>query len=160
MPNWSGGILTTCGQALQAKVDAGQTTLTFTKMKIGSGVLGISGIFASENITTLTGVITNAGVTTGFQVRELGVFATDPALGEILYSVTIDSAPDYLPPEGGAVAVFQEFNYNIAVSNAANVSAILSTSGLVTVGMLQQHNHDGTGANGPKLGSNALLDDA
>lgn len=179
MPNWSGGILTTRGQALQAKVDAGQTTLTFTKMKIGSGVLGsgqsledltdlitpkqnigISSISASGNITTLTGVITNAGITTGYQVRELGVFATDPTLGEILYSVTIDSAPDYLPPEGGAVAVSQEFNYKIAVSNAANVSATISTSGLVTVGMLQQHNHDGTGTNGPKLGSNALLDGA
>ncbi|WP_333593593.1 tail fiber protein [Anaerospora hongkongensis] len=179
MPNWSGGILTTRGQALQAKVDAGQTTLTFTKMKIGSGVLGsgqsledltdlitpkqnigISGISASGNITTLTGVITNAGVTTGYQVRELGVFATDPALGEILYSVTIDSAPDYLPPEGGAVAVSQEFNYKIAVSNAANVSATISTSGLVTVGMLQSHNHNGIGTNGPRLGSSALLDGA
>lgn len=179
MPNWSGGILTTRGKNLQAKVDAGQTTLTFTKMKIGSGILPngqslesltelitpkqnipISGIAVNGNMTTLTAVITNAGVTAGYQVRELGVYATDPTLGEILYSVTVDSAPDYLPEEGGAVAVSQEFNYNIAVSNAANVSAILSTSGLVTVGMLQQHNHDGTGANGPKLGSNALLDGA
>ncbi len=179
MPNWSGGILTTRGKNLQAKVDAGQTTLTFTKMKIGSGILPngqslesltelitpkqnipISGIAVNGNITTLTAVITNAGVTAGYQVRELGVYATDPTLGEILYSITVDSAPDYLPPEGGAVAVSQEFNYNIAVSNAENVSAILSTSGLVTVGMLQQHNHDGTGSNGPKLGSNAFLDGA
>ena len=179
MPNWSGGILTTRGKNLQAKVDAGQTTLTFTKMKIGSGILPngqslesltelitpkqnipISGIAVNGNITTLTAVITNAGVAAGYQVRELGVYATDPTLGEILYSVTVDSAPDYLPEEGGAVAVSQEFNYHIAVSNAANVTATLSTSGLVTVGMLQQHNHDGTGSNGPKLGSNALLDGA
>lgn len=179
MPNWSGGILTTRGKNLQAKVDAGQTTLTFTKMKIGSGILPngqslesltelitpkqnipISGIVVNGNITTLTAVITNAGVTAGYQVRELGVYATDPTLGEILYSVTIDSTPDYLPEEGSAVAVSQEFNYHIAVSNAANVSATLSTSGLVTVGMLKNHNHDGTGTNGPKLGSNALLDGA
>lgn len=179
MPNWSGGILTTRGKNLQAKVDAGQTTLTFTKMKIGSGILPngqslesltelitpkqnipISGIAVNGNITTLTAVITNAGVTAGYQVRELGIYATDPTLGEILYSVTVDSAPDYLPPEGGAVAVSQEFNYHIAVSNAANVSATLSTSGLVTVGMLKAHNHDGTGSNGPKLGSSALLEGA
>lgn len=179
MPNWSGGILTTRGKNLQAKVDAGQTTLTFTKMKIGSGILPngqslesltelitpkqnipISGIAVNGNITTLTAVITNAGVTEGYQIRELGVYATDPTLGEILYSVTVDSAPDYFPPEGGAAAVSQEFNYHIAVSNAANVSATLSTSGLVTVGMLQNHNHDGTGNNGPRLGSSALLDGA
>lgn len=179
MPNWSGGILTTRGKNLQAKVDAGQTKLVFTKMKIGSGILPngqslesltelispkqnivISGVVANGNITTLTGVITNSGLATGYQVRELGVYATDPTLGEILYSVTVDSAPDYLPEEGGAVAVSQEFNYHIAVSNAANVSATISTSGLVTVGILQSHNHDGTGTNGPKLGSNALLDGA
>lgn len=161
MPNWSGGILTTQGQALQAKVDAGQTTLNFTKMKLGSGVLAngqnlqsltdliapqqnvpISGISVSGNITTLTGVITNSGLATGYQVRELGVFAQDPAAGEILYSITIDSMPDFLPPEGGATAVSQEFNYHIAVSNAANVSATISTSGLVTVGMLQDHTNN------------------
>ncbi|HWR07740.1 hypothetical protein [Sporomusa sp.] len=176
MPNWSGGILTVRGQALQAKVDAGHA-LTLTKMKIGSGVLpagqnlqdltdlvspekniSISGIAAKDNITTITGVITNGGLAIGFHVRELGIFAQDPDVGEILYSVTADSAPDYLPAEGGSVAVSQEFNYHIAVSNAAQVSAVLSTSGLVTVGMLQQHTHDGTGSNGPKISYNNLVD--
>ncbi|WP_094607722.1 hypothetical protein SPSIL_009160 [Sporomusa silvacetica DSM 10669] len=175
MANWSGGVLTTKGQALQAKVDAGQTTLTLTKMKIGSGVLAdgqslealtdlispqqnisISGISASDNVTTITGVVTNSGLTAGFYVRELGVFATDPDDGEILYSATTDSAPDYLPEAGSSVTVSQEFNYYIAVSNTSTVSATLSTSGLVTVGMLQSHTHDGTGSNGPQLGSDGL----
>ena len=152
MPNWSGGILTTKGQALQAKVDAGQTTLTVTKMKIGSGVLPsgqtlqalndlvtpelvvpISNVSASGNITTITGVITNTGVTNGFSVRELGTFAQDPTLGEILYSITIDSAPDYFPPEGGAVTVSEEFAMNIVVSNTDSVTASISPTGLVTV---------------------------
>ncbi|GMB00447.1 hypothetical protein [Pelosinus sp. IPA-1] len=161
MPNWSGGILTTKGQALQAKVDAGQTLLTLTKMKIGSGVLPtgqtlqglndlvapemivpISAVSAEGNVSTITGVITNAGLTNGFNVRELGVFAQDPTLGEILYSITTDSAPDYFPPEGGAITVSEEFNYHITVSNASNVTAVLNSSGLVTVSILQQHNSD------------------
>lgn len=165
MPNWSGGILTTKGQALQAKVDAGQTTLNLTKMKIGSGVLPngqslqslndlvapelivpISGASANGNITTVTGVITNTGIENGFNVRELGLFAQDPTLGEILYSITIDSAPDYLPPEGGAVTVSEEFSINIVVSNTANVTVTINPSGLITASILEQrvntHNSD------------------
>ena len=157
MPNWSGGLLTTRGQALQAKVDAGICKLTLTKMKIGSGtpatgqdlkaltdlivpesVIPISAVSASGNVTTVTGVITNAGLATGFSVRELGLFATDPDLGEILYSITIDSAPDYLPAEGGAVVVTEEFNYHIVVSNSANVEAIINPSGIVTVSVLDE----------------------
>lgn len=161
MPNWSGGILTTKGQSLQAKVDAGQTTLTITKMKIGSGVLPsgqnlqslndlvtpemnvpISAVSANANISTITGVITNAGLTNGFNVRELGVFAQDPTLGEILYSITIDSAPDYLPPEGGSVTVSSEFSYDIVVSNAASITATIHQNGLVTASILENHNKD------------------
>jgi len=161
MPNWSGSMLTTKGQALQAKVDAGTTTLALTKMKIGSGTLadgqsiasltdlispqqnvGISAISAADNITTVTGVITNTGLTTGFYVRELGLFATDPTEGEILYSMIIDSAPDYLPPEGDSVTVSEEFAYNIIVSNAASVTATINQAGLVTASILAAHNTD------------------
>ena len=161
MPNWSGGILTTKGQSLQAKVDAGQTTLTITKMKIGSGVLPsgqnlqslndlvtpemnvpISAVSANANVSTITGVITNAGLTNGFNVRELGVFAQDPTLGEILYSITTDSAPDYLPPEGGSVTVSSEFSYDIVVSNAASITATINQNGLVTASILENHNKD------------------
>ncbi len=161
MPNWSGSMLTTKGQALQAKVDAGQTSLILTKMKIGSGVLAdgqsianltdlispqqnvpISGISAADNITTVTGVITNIGLSAGFYVRELGLFATDPTEGEILYSMIIDSAPDYLPPEGGAVTVSEEFAYHIIVSNASSVTATINQNGLVTAAILAAHNTD------------------
>lgn len=38
MAEWSNAIMTDVGNALQAKVNAGQTKLTFTKIKVGSGV--------------------------------------------------------------------------------------------------------------------------
>ena len=156
MSNWSGGVLTTKGQALQAKVDAGKTSMEITKMKIGSGTLAdgqtleeltdlveaklnvpISSSTAKDNITTITGVITNTGLSTGFYVRELGVFATDPDEGEILYSITVALAASYLPAEDEVVES-NEFNYNIATSNAASVTATIDTSGLVTVGILEK----------------------
>lgn len=116
MPNWNGLVLTKKGQLLQAKVGTG-VVLALTKMKLGSGVLpsGTSledltdlvtpeqnvGIAAKEVLTDqkickISATITNIGLSAGYYVRELGVFANDPDDGEILYAVTSDSAPDYL----------------------------------------------------------------
>ena len=39
MPNWNGMILTNKGRVLQAKVEAGET-LSLTKLKLGSGIIG------------------------------------------------------------------------------------------------------------------------
>lgn len=155
MPNWSGTILTNKGLALQAKVEAGMI-MQITKLKIGDGVLGTGQSVAILNdlvspqknitissLTPLTsgickvhGVVTNEGITTGFYVRELGVFAQDPDDGEILYAYTADGAPDFLPAEGGAVAVSEELVVNVGFSNASSITANINLDGLVTVNVL------------------------
>lgn len=92
----------------------------------------------------------------------MGLFATDPDEGEILYSIIFDSRrPIYLPPEGGAVTVSEEFAYNIIVGNASTVFCQrLIRSGLVTAAMLKDHSHKG-GSNGANIHAmdviNALL---
>ena len=166
MPNWNGLVLTKKGQLLQAKVGTG-VVLALTKMKLGSGVLpnGTSledltdlvtpeqnvGIAAKEVLTDqkmckISATITNVGLSAGYYVRELGVFANDPDDGEILYAVTSDSAPDYLPPEGGSTAVSQEFAVYIAASNASNVNVSIDPGALATMGYVQlsinTHNED------------------
>jgi hypothetical protein len=165
MPNWSGTVLTTKGLALQAKVEAG-TAMNITKLKIGDGVLGTGQTVSALNdlvspqkiieISALTplangtckihGVVTNAGIETGFYVRELGVFAQDPDVGEILYAYTADGAPDFLPAAGGSVAVSEELVVNLAFSNAASITASIAMDGLVTVAVMQNavnvHNDD------------------
>lgn len=166
MPNWNGLVLTKKGQLLQAKVGTG-VVLALTKMKLGSGVLpnGTSledltdlvtpeqnvGIAAKEVLTDqkmckISATITNVGLSAGYYVRELGVFANDPDDGEILYAVTSDSAPDYLPPEGGSTAVSQEFAVYIAASNASDVEVSIDTGALATMGYVQlsinTHNED------------------
>lgn len=166
MPNWNGLVLTKKGQLLQAKVGTG-VVLALTKMKLGSGVLpeGTSledltdlvtpkqniGIAAKEVLTDqkmckISATITNVGLSAGYYVRELGVFANDPDDGEILYAVTSDSAPDYLPPEGGSTAVSQEFAVYIAASNASDVNVSIDTGALATMGYVQlsinTHNED------------------
>lgn len=165
MPNWSGLILTKQGRQLQAKVEAG-TKLTITKLKLGSGVLqegkqmeeltdlvepkqniGIATIEAQDNgMCKVSATISNAGLSVGYYVRELGVFATDPDKGEILYLVATDSAPDYLPAEGGATVVSQEFAVYVSVNNTDNVVAEIDAGALATMGYVQlsikNHNDD------------------
>lgn len=166
MPNWNGLVLTKKGQLLQAKVGTG-VVLALTKMKLGSGVLpnGTSledltdlvtpeqnvGIASKEVLTDqkmckISATITNVGLSAGYYVRELGVFANDPDDGEILYAVTSDSAPDYLPPEGGSTAVSQEFAVYISASNASDVNVSIDPGALATMGYVQlsikTHNED------------------
>ena len=165
MPNWSGLILTQQGRQLQAKVEAG-TKLVITKLKLGSGVLpegkqmeelrdlvtpkqnvGIATIEAQNDGTCkLSATISNTGLAAGYYVRELGVFAADPDKGEILYLVANDSAPDYLPAEGGATVVSQEFAVYVSASNTDNVVAQIDAGALATMGYVQlsikNHNDD------------------
>lgn len=163
MPNWSGTVLTAKGRALQAKVESG-AAMNITKLKIGDGILGagqavdkLNDLVAPKkivDISTLTplesgvckihGVVTNEGLETGFYVRELGVFAQDSVLGEILYAYTADGAPDFLPATGGSVAVSEELVINLAFSNAASITANIAMDGLITANILQQHNNDET----------------
>ena len=155
MPNWNGMILTNKGRVLQAKVEAGET-LSLTKLKLGSGIigegqslealtdlvspeqnLGIAEKTALENgLTEIKATITNAGLEEGYYVRELGVFAQDPDDGEILYAVTTDTAPDYLPAQGGAAVLSQEFAVYITTSNVDHIEATIDPTALATVGFV------------------------
>lgn len=157
MPNWNGLVLTKKGQLLQAKVGTG-VVLALTKMKLGSGVLpkgasledltdlvepkqnvGIASkeVLKEQKLCKISATITNVGLSAGYYVRELGVFADDPDDGEILYAVTSDSAPDYLPPEGGATSVSQEFAVYIAAENASSVKVQIDPGTSVTMGYVQ-----------------------
>jgi hypothetical protein len=158
MPNWNGTTLTIKGRNLQAKIEAGET-MAFTKLKIGDGALGtgqsvdnlndlvapkqnigISGVTPLEDgICQIHSVITNDGLASGFYVRELGVFAQDPDLGEILYAYTADGSPDYLPAAGGSVAVAEELVIHMAFANTPDITAVISLNGLVTAGQLLAH---------------------
>lgn len=164
MANWNGLQMTNKGIALQAKVEAG-VTLTITKLKIGSGVLP-SGtdiktltdlISPEQNLSIgakepngdyckISSTISNVGLTAGYYVRELGVFAQDPDEGEILYMYTTDGAPDYLPAEGGSTVISQEFSVNIAVSDATEIEVTIDPGALATMGyvqlQIQEHNTD------------------
>ena len=157
MGEWSNAIMTDVGNALQAKVNAGQTKLTFTKIKVGSGVnatnpLALTDVISSKwettNITvkregkivSVDTFITNSGITEAFRMSEIGLFANDPDKGEILYAYLTDPEPDRMPAEGGAVVVSQELTIGMMFSNTGNVSLTVNMGALVNQEQLKEHN--------------------
>lgn len=163
MAEWSNAIMTDVGNALQAKVNAGQTKLTFTKIKVGSGVnatnpLALTDVISSKwettnfvvkqegKIVSVDTFITNNGIKEAFRMSEIGLFANDPDKGEILYAYLTDPEPDRMPAEGGAVVVSQELTIGMVFSNTGNVSLTVNMGALVTREQLteavKQHNTD------------------
>lgn len=163
MAEWSNATMTDVGAALQAKVNAGKTKLTFTKIKVGSGVnatnpLALTDVISSKwettnfvvklegKIVSVDTVITNTGVHEAFRMSEIGLFAQDPDKGEILYAYLTDPEPDRMPAESGSVVVSQELTIGMVFSNTGNVSLTVNMGALVTREQLteavKQHNID------------------
>ena len=163
MAEWSNATMTDVGAALQAKVNAGKTKLTFTKIKVGSGVnatniLALTDVVSSKwettnfvvklegKIVSVDTVITNTGIREAFRMSEIGLFAQDPDKGEILYAYLTDPEPDRMPAESGSVVVSQELTIGMVFSNTGNVSLTVNMGALITREQLteavKQHNTD------------------
>lgn len=158
MSNWAGGVLTQAGRELQAKVETG-IPLNLTKIKLGDGtesmeavdsltdlmspkyVLGISTAEYDGQIATITGVVSSSQLSSGFYCREWGLFAMDPDVGEILYMITIDTMPEWLPPSSQTAQITATYAMNIAIANAENITVQIDPTGLVDVEMLNRVTH-------------------
>ena len=160
MSNWSSYHFTRKGEQLRAKVEAGKCKLTLTKIKIGNGsvmlgdikdmndlkspqlVLGISSCAVSaedDRVCEVVGIASSSNVESAFSVTEMGLFATDPDVGEILYLVEIDTSPDDMPNKNAQSPVTLTYQIELVTSNTANVTALVSPAGLVTVKMMSAH---------------------
>lgn len=160
MSNWSTHQFTRKGEQLRAKVEAGKCKFTLTKIKIGNGnvtlgevkgmndlkspqlVLGISSCDVSaedDRICEVIGIASSSNVENSFSVTEMGLFANDPDVGEILYLVGLDTAPDDMPNKNASSPVTLTYQFELVTRNMANVVAMISPAGLVTVKMLNTH---------------------
>lgn len=148
MGAFGGFYVTNDGLALQAKAQSG-TQLQYTKIKVGDGDLGGQDIEnlhdlintkkelsitdlktqPSEGKAIVSTVLSNQDITTGFYLREMGVFALDPDEGEILYCYgNAGAGAEFIPPGGGPDVIEQKYNVITIVGNAQNVSAVIDTS--------------------------------
>jgi len=160
MANFEGTVLTKKGINLIAKALTG-ATIEFTKVQLGDGVWDES--VNPEQLTALISpkldlpiqeleivgdgtarlrfVLTNTGLSEGFFIREIGIFANDPDEGEILYAVAYAKNGDFIPADGGAVKIEDITDIYTVVSNAQNVTAVISDSVLLaTLQDIEKHN--------------------
>lgn len=156
-----GMIITNLGLQLQTKAQMG-ATLIFTRVAIGDGyatkeqmkgldklvhetvslpILDIRTVSVGQ--VQVKAVLSNRDLETGIYVREIGLFANDPDLGEILYCVTnAGDTADYLPPANGGELVDEILNINTIIGEATNVTAVISDQAYVTIDQFEAHVND------------------
>lgn len=145
--------LTTKGLSVLNQVIASQGPLQITKAELGDGV--VTGESACRARTSLASKIcdatfakakykggeailsvqyNNAGLSTGFFVNEIGIYAIDPSTGtSVLYCyATFGDKPDWIAPASSAGYV-RTYDVNVIISNAASVNVNISPTAMVTV---------------------------
>ncbi|MGG3884365.1 hypothetical protein [Brevibacillus panacihumi] len=138
-------VITDLGKALYAKVQAG-AQLEYTRMKIGSGQYNgdptkltdliqpidwvpINGFVRTGTTAQIKGIFENKNITQSTYSCELGVFAQDPDLGEVLYGYTnAGSQGDYIPPISSGPHS-SEYQINVTVDNVTNVTVQIPSTG-------------------------------
>lgn len=135
-------VLTAKGSALFAKWQTG-TVPQFTKLQIGKGHfsgpdasvatalvtpvkdLAIVGCTSKNNCAYVKADFSNAGITAGFDWTEIGLFATDPTDGEILFGYGYDNTdPTHIPAESESPVSFL-FTMTTAIGNASEATATI-----------------------------------
>ncbi|ACZ09362.1 Uncharacterised protein [Sebaldella termitidis] len=145
MASFNGFILTNKGRELLAKAVEGEQ-LTFTKMEVGDGtftgdIKTLTALVSKKddfNINQITNqgngqvvlkaIINNQSTTTGYYIREIGVFAHGANNIEILYAYNKAIEADYFPAFNSSNAVEFEYNNIIIVDQAQNITAVIDPS--------------------------------
>ncbi len=149
MTAFGGLVLTNKGRNLQAKAQTG-VALAFTRYAIGDGLLNGSSIselntlknerlsLEINKLKVLPGgqaivgtILSNQTVTSGFYFREIGLFAQDPQLGEILYCYgNAGNNGEYIPAGsvGSPDLIEKTIDLIALTGNASNVSAVINNS--------------------------------
>lgn len=138
------------GVALIAKLQAG-VTLHVTRVVSGAGYVnpealpiqsgvtdprkefGVGKATARrDGLTRLPVQLINKGITAGYSLWQVGVYAADPDEGEVLYCIMQSSSPDYIPAEMQMPGFMVNFGINLVVGNAPYIQATIDPEGLVT----------------------------
>lgn len=134
-------VITSNGQELIAKMIAGTSTATFTKVVTSShdysgatleSLTSIADVKQTALVskttrtdTTIVEVLAafdNSDITEGYYVRTVGLFAKDSDNNEILYAVATDSNPDYMPEYGGKTVSGISYRLNTKVDKSSQVT--------------------------------------
>ena len=156
MAEYSKLITTAKGQALVAKVIAGTASdYDFTRIVASDDEYEItdlesltsltekqSSTIAEKKVVNSVGVqvkaaFTNASLAEGYYMNTLGLYATDPDEGEILFAVCIETTGNcYMPPYTGVTVSGAIVTMTTVVSNSEDVDITVDPAAVATVQMV------------------------
>ena len=147
-------VVTNQGKGLLAKLLTGNKTMSFTKIVTSTKVYFDSQLEAlttlldakqttaasaykiDNSTVSIVGTFENEGLTEGYYINTVGLYAQDPDIGEILFSVSIAEKNGYMPPDVGLSKSGFTFKMSTAVSNTDKVTVVVDPAASVTVGDL------------------------
>lgn len=143
-------VITNKGRTLMAKLLSGRAMATFTKISTSSTVYQMADL---PGLTVLTNVkqtatcqakpnngatvsveaaFNNTGLTAGYDVNTIGVYATDPDEGEILYAVATAKQKGYMPADNGISKTGLTVAFYTEVGNASQVTLTVDPAAVAT----------------------------
>lgn len=158
MAEFSKLVTTEKGKTLLAKMLATEGIISFLKISTSSENYSIDELESLDDLSEIrqTGRISkvtrtnevavqvettfdNAELREGYYIRSLGLYASDPDEGEILYAVTTETTGNcYMPPYNGVTASGIFVKFITTVGNAENVSLEVNAAGVATIGHIQE----------------------
>lgn len=149
-------ILTDRGRNLLAKIVAGSSGVAFTKVGLSSqayadnaipALTALSNVKQTVQVSRVTklntaaveieAAIDNLNVTQGYTLASIGLYATDPDLGEILYGVSGSDVAGYVPAYNGVTVSGIYVNLTTSVNNASNVNLQVNPAATATIADIQ-----------------------
>lgn len=151
---WENATKTSAGLLLDAKLAARKVGLTITAARCADGTLDDGGL-DMPGLTTLSGAIHdaeigdaylsedgastifpvtlyNAGIEDGFRVRQVGLFASDPDGGEVLYLVTYDKSGNSIPAAEESPGFTIDWYFYVKGDLAASVTVEVTDAARLT----------------------------
>ena len=164
MAQYSKLKLTNLGLELLTKVKVGAVKLDFTRFGLGNGTFYFPGdvpgltALANEKLSrpvlavakiakgsfkVATVIATKNLPDQGFDITEVGLFATDPDLGEILYGVIYaGTKSDHLPPKSQGIPYDYVLNLIVSVGDELEVVVKIDEASSATRKELNDHIQD------------------
>lgn len=158
MGAFKNAVPTKRGMALITKVLAGTIDLEFTKIAVSDTVLSgdlsertnIGNIVQSAPASAIwlegtssikvSAGLSNNELTQGYYARNIGLYARDPDVGEILYSISVAdeevSAVDWMPPYSGGGISSLAVDLFIEISDKSNFTVKLDATAGATVAQI------------------------
>ena len=147
-------VLTEKGLALRDKLNAGQTTATFTRFCTSSaeydqselGVLTelkdsklestVTNLEIREDHTmVISGAVDNKSLQEGYYITLIGLYAKETDGKEILFAVSKVSSPMYMPEKSGALSGMS-IRFSVKIENSDSINVTVDPTTAATLGDL------------------------